>query len=113
MAERHPSPAVIESDVRSRVLRRVPLNAPLFDEGGLQEVLRKHPSVLPLGEDERFSPAVPVAREACLGPGCYLDNLYASPAGYVTLVETKLWKNAEARREVVAQSIEYAMRLWQ
>jgi len=34
-----------------------------------------------------------------------------SPNGYLTLVETKLWKNPEARREVVAQIIDYTKQL--
>ena len=31
--------------------------------------------------------------------------------GYLTLVETKLWRNPEARRTVVAQIIDYASHL--
>ena len=37
-----------------------------------------------------------------------IDNLYLSPQGYLTIVETKLWRNPEARREVVGQIIDYA-----
>jgi hypothetical protein len=40
-----------------------------------------------------------------------VDNLYISPNGGLTLVETKLWKNPEARREVVAQIIDYTRRI--
>ena len=42
-----------------------------------------------------------------------LDNLYISPHGGVTLVETKLWKNPEARREVVAQLFDYTKQIAQ
>ena len=31
--------------------------------------------------------------------------------GYITLVETKLWRNPDARRSVVAQIIDYAKEL--
>ena len=37
--------------------------------------------------------------------------LYVSPSGYFTLVETKLWKSSEARRQVVAQIIDYTRRI--
>jgi hypothetical protein len=37
-----------------------------------------------------------------------LDHLFVSPDGYLTIVETKLWRNPEARREVVGQIIDYA-----
>jgi hypothetical protein len=37
--------------------------------------------------------------------------LFISHAGYLVLVETKLWRNPEARREVVAQLIDYAAAL--
>ena len=37
-----------------------------------------------------------------------------NPDGLITIVETKLWRNPEARREVVAQTIDYAsaMQVW-
>jgi hypothetical protein len=37
-----------------------------------------------------------------------LDNLFVTPNGGLTLVEAKLWRNPEARRTVVAQTMEYA-----
>jgi hypothetical protein len=40
-----------------------------------------------------------------------IDNLFISPRGYLVLVETKLWRNPQARREVVAQAIDYAASL--
>ena len=38
----------------------------------------------------------------------YLDNLLVTPTGDLALVERKFWRNSEARREVVAQIIDYA-----
>jgi len=38
----------------------------------------------------------------------YLDNLLVTPLGDLIAVECKLWRNVEARREVVAQIIDYA-----
>jgi hypothetical protein len=52
-----------------------------------------------------------IGRETRFGGSCQIDNLYISPAGYVTLVETKLWKNGEQHREVIAQVLDYAKEL--
>jgi hypothetical protein len=41
-------------------------------------------------------------------PGGSLDNLLATPAGDLALIECKLWRNPEARRDVIAQIIGYA-----
>ncbi len=49
-------------------------------------------------------------REVPTGSGP-LDLLYMNSKGYLTLVETKLWRNPEARRTVVAQIIDYAKRM--
>ncbi|HSH58609.1 MAG TPA: hypothetical protein VK988_03000 [Acidimicrobiales bacterium] len=40
-----------------------------------------------------------------------MDNLYVSPAGEITVVEAKLWRNPEARRKVVGQVLDYAAAL--
>jgi hypothetical protein len=50
---------------------------------------------------------IPVARElpTRVGP---VDLLYINAQGFLTLVETKLWRNPEARRLVVAQIIDYS-----
>jgi hypothetical protein len=35
--------------------------------------------------------------------GKYMDVFMVSPNGELTIIETKLWSNPEARRKVVAQ----------
>ena len=40
-----------------------------------------------------------------------IDNLFLSKNGYLVVVETKLWRNQEARRTVVAQILDYATHL--
>ena len=40
-----------------------------------------------------------------------VDVAYVNPAGRITLVECKLWRNPEARRKVVAQILDYARAL--
>ncbi|MEA2045927.1 MAG: hypothetical protein U9N48_05320 [Euryarchaeota archaeon] len=54
-----------------------------------------------------FAPLLSVGREVATDVGS-IDNLYLSAQGYLTIVETKLWRNPEARREVVGQIIDYA-----
>jgi hypothetical protein len=49
------------------------------DEEWLQEVLYRHPELLPVGEfDELYDPPIPVGREVET-PSGPLDNLYVSP----------------------------------
>lgn len=40
-----------------------------------------------------------------------IDALFVSPSGGITIVEAKLWRNPQARREVVGQIIDYATAL--
>ena len=41
-----------------------------------------------------------------------MDNLFITPEGHLVVVEVKLWRNPEARRKVVAQTLEYATALF-
>lgn len=90
-----------------------PLERVVFDdrsirEGWFQDLLFRNPSLIPIDEiEEIFGPLIPVARELPTEAGP-VDVVYVSPRGYITLVETKLFRNPEARREVVAQIIHYA-----
>jgi hypothetical protein len=78
------------------------------DEGWLQRLLFRHPGLLPVEVfDEVFAPLISVARELRVESGA-IDNVYISPQGRLTLVETKLWKNPEKHRTVVAQVVDYA-----
>lgn len=94
-------------------LERISLSNGTFQENWIQELLEKEPSILPTAEiDPIFAPLICLAREVRLdvdeGKGGRIDNLYISPKGYVVVVETKLWRNPEARREVVGQILDYA-----
>lgn len=99
------------SKENSLKLERVPLNEKLFQEKWLQDLIHKNPQVLPIDEIESgFAPLISLGREIFTAVG-YIDNLYISPNGYLTIVETKLWRNPEAKREVVGQIIDYAKEL--
>ncbi|MEJ2377877.1 MAG: hypothetical protein P8Y71_21630, partial [Pseudolabrys sp.] len=79
-----------------------------YDEAWVQQLVHKYPSVLPIGSIEpAFTPAIPVCMELPLTSG-YVDNLLITPLGDIVVVECKLWRNSEARREVIAQIIDYA-----
>lgn len=41
----------------------------------------------------------------------FVDDIYVNEDGYITIAECKLWKNPQARREVVAQIVDYAQAL--
>jgi hypothetical protein len=99
------------STENSLKLERVQLNEKLFQEKWLQDLIHKNPQVLPIDEIESgFAPLISLGREIFTAVG-YIDNLYISPNGYLTIVETKLWRNPEAKREVVGQIIDYAKEL--
>ena len=54
---------------------------------------------------------VPLCRELAIpraGGSVFLDMLGVTQTGRLVLVECKLWRNPQARREVVAQIVEYA-----
>jgi hypothetical protein len=98
-------------DGLAKPLQRIPFEEKAFDEDTLQRMLFEHPSLLPIAEIEvLFDGLLPLARELVTNAGP-VDLVYVNPDGYLTIVETKLWRNPEARRLVVAQIIDYASAL--
>ena len=84
-----------------------------FKESLLQELISEAPSVLPVREylpstTTLFSLGreVPVSLGANQG---YIDNLLVTNDGYLVIVETKLYRNPEGIREVIAQTLQYGM----
>lgn len=108
----HCAPIILQSkEGRGQSLAQFPLGRPPFRENVLQKLLAEHPEVLPINEIEpAFQPLIFLGREIPTRTGS-IDLLYSTPAGYLTIVETKLWDNPEARRQVVAQIIDYATEL--
>lgn len=113
MSFQHARPAVVSlsSDGPApALLERVPLAGTneRFSEAWLQRLIFDHPELLPISEIEpAFGPLHRLCRElpTPVGP---LDLLFTNPFGLLTLVECKLWRNPEARREVVGQLLDYA-----
>jgi hypothetical protein len=82
------------------------------DEKWLQELMYNEPRLLPVDEIEsEFLDLYPVCRELPITKTGFLDILFVNKSGLLTLVECKLWKNPEARREVVGQILDYAQEL--
>lgn len=80
----------------------------LYTEGWLQRLIQQHPTLLPIEQIEpAFGALVPVCMELPV-PSGFADNLMLTRDGDIVLVETKLWRNPEARREVVGQVLDYA-----
>lgn len=105
---RYTNPVVLNPDGSTNRLERVPFNERIFEEGWLQDLIENNPELLPIGEIEpAFTPLVSIGREVTTVSG-FIDNLFMSPQGYLTIIETKLWRNPQARREVVGQLIDYA-----
>jgi hypothetical protein len=104
-------PYVVKSDATGEQLAHIKDSDSHFDERWLQELLRQHPDILPTSEIEAiYTPLIPIGREVGVSVGA-IDNLFISQFGYLVLVETKLWRNPEARREVLAQAIDYGVSL--
>jgi len=80
-------------------------------EAYIQALIHEHPACLPIAEiDPMFSGPVPICTELNT-PAGPIDILLITPSGLPVLVECKLWRNPEARREVVSQILDYAKEL--
>jgi hypothetical protein len=110
----HVTPLLITSGAGSAV----PLTPVSLQSGGdavseadIQALVHAHPACLPIAEiDPMFSGPVPICTELKTLAGA-IDNFMVTPSGLPVLVECKLWRNPEGRREVVGQIIDYAKEL--
>lgn len=101
----------VEPGGLARSLQRVPLGDRGVSEDALQDLLDQHPELLPARDiDPALGPLISLGREIVTSVG-QIDNLFVTPSGQLVVVEAKLWKNPEARREVVGQIIDYASAL--
>src|SRR5690242_627905 len=100
-------PHFVDAEGNLVSLRRVDFGDRAIAEDFLQQQLHKSPSILPVEEiDDSFAPLVSLGREIAS-----VDNLFISPNGRITIVETKLFRSPEATRQVLAQILDYAKRL--
>ena len=80
------------------------------EETELQEALKRNPEVIPVA-DLDLGEVVVVGRETGVPVGA-IDLLLVDAEGEVIIVETKLSRNPELRRHVVAQVLDYGASLW-
>ena len=107
-----PSPMFISPGKGARTLKRLSKVHREFDESYLQELLVNFPQLLPVNEIRGDAGnLVCIGREVNVGDSGAIDNLYVSTGGYPVVVETKLWKNPQARREVLSQILDYVKEL--
>lgn len=113
MSIRTVNPAFVVPGVSVHTLERLPRVHTKFDERFLQDLLADHPELLPVRDvrDDAGS-LLCIGREVPVSSGT-IDNLYLSAAGYPVIVETKLWRNPQARREVLSQTLDYIKELVQ
>ncbi len=82
-----------------------------MDEATLRDLLFDHPNTLPIRSiDTAYAHPVAVCRELSTGAG-FIDAVYVNPLGRLILAEFKLWRNPQARREVIGQILDYAKEL--
>lgn len=114
MARQHTTPLMLDPQGGGAVAL-VPLaltgGADGVSEAAIQALVQAHPSCLPIAEiDPLFAGPVPICIELNTLAGS-IDNFMVTPSGLPVLVECKLWRNPEGRREVVGQILDYAKEL--
>ncbi len=85
----------------------------------MQKLLFQNPALVPIDEVlPGASGFIPICRELAIpksgGSSVYLDLFGLTAEARLVLIECKLWRNPQARREVIAQALEYAslLRNW-
>lgn len=112
MARQHAAPILIGADGAVPLMPLSLAGGPdAVSEAWIQQLIHDHPSCLPVSEiDPMFRDPVPICTElnTLAGP---IDNFMVTPGGLPVLVECKLWRNPEMRRQVVSQILDYAKEL--
>jgi hypothetical protein len=99
-----PQPYIVDGSDLSKFgpLERLPLKEGK-SEAWLQRLLDSVPNLVPITDvDERIDPPITSLGTEIPTASGPIDNLFLSRNGYLIIVETKLWRNPQARREVVA-----------
>ena len=109
---RHGAPVLLRAGTSPVSLERLQLGSS-GDEGRrreafIQDLIHERPEIIPMADIEpAFRPLIPVCRELETSAG-YVDNLWLTPTGGIVIGECKLVRNPQARREVLAQALDYA-----
>lgn len=112
MARQHATPILLNSEGAAALMPLSMAAGPdAVIEAAIQQLIHEHPGCLPIAEiDPMFCNPVPICTElnTTAGP---IDNFMVTASGLPVLVECKLWRNPEGRREVVGQILDYAKEL--
>jgi hypothetical protein len=99
------------ADKAVHVIPRVPEGQANL-EHPLRDLVFAHPEILPLTDLEPgIGRIAAVTVELSLPGAGFADVLLVSEHGRLIIVECKLWRNPQARREVVVQVLDYAREL--
>jgi hypothetical protein len=111
MAAAQAVPVLISSNNTRSPLERIHLGKGTYHEKWLQELIHDYPVLLPVSNIEpSFGELIAAAREVPCPHGS-IDNVFITPTGNIVVAETKLWRNSQMRREVVAQALDYVAAL--
>ena len=82
-----------------------------MEESSLRDLFFQSPGALPVAAiDAAYSDPIPICRELRT-PAGPVDALYMNELGRLILAEFKLWRNPQARREVIGQILDYTKEL--
>ena len=102
---------LLDDDASPLVMARVP-QGEARREHRLRDLILANPEILPIHElDPGFGRIVAVTRELNVPGVGFIDVLLIDERGRLVIVECKLWRNPQARREVVGQILDYAREL--
>jgi hypothetical protein len=102
---------LIDETAPTQLIRRVPQGEARLEKT-LRDLLYDNPEALPVHEfDPGYGRLVTVAKELNIPGVGFIDVLLMDERGRLVVVECKLWRNPQARREVVGQILDYAREL--
>ena len=114
MSRQHATPLLMSADgsaVTPVVLLGLGVRGHGVAEAVIRDLVQRHPGCLPIAEiDPLFVNPVAICTEL-VTPAGSIDNLLITANGLPVLVECKLWRNPEGRREVIGQILDYAKEL--
>jgi hypothetical protein len=102
---------VMIDEAGTKVVPRVP-QGEARREATLRDLIAAHPDILPVRDlDPSYGRLITVTRELSIPGVGFVDVLLMDENGRLVIVECKLWRNPQARREVVGQILDYAREL--
>lgn len=114
MTRQHAAPVLLPPDGgRPAALAKVTMSvsSQAVSEADIQQLVQDNPACLPIAEiDPLFSDPVPICLELNT-PAGPIDNFMVTASALPVIIECKLWRNPEGRREVIGQILDYAKEL--